>query len=112
MSTRYARQLGTARHLHANGRLWTVERANGDRTLGEVVNGAFFPGMWFGQPRLGFSSLDLAGYWRRRALTERNATYRIEFKRRCFEGIQHSRTMRVTHERLTEAREVYRIAAE
>jgi hypothetical protein len=112
MSTRYARQLGTARHVHANGRVWTVERADGARQIGEVINGAFFPGMWSGQPRLGFASLDVAGNWRRRALTEHNALYRIQFKRRCWESIEHSRAMRVTHERLTEAREVYAIAAE
>lgn len=119
MSTAYARHLGTARHLYANGRLWTIETIDGDRALAEVRrfehgdnphNYIHFP------PALGFGALETAAHWRGRALKERHAIHRITFKRRAWESIEHSRRMRVTRELLAETREArqasYSIAAE
>lgn len=109
MSTAYARRLGTAQNLKANGRIWTVERSCGDRMLAELNRGkdgglSFMPGFWKGQPRLGFATLEGAGYWRRRARDTRDAQHRALFKRRAIDAIFASREMRVTHELMLERR--------
>lgn len=111
MSTAYTRHLGTTRHLTANNRLWTVERSGGKKMLAEVNRSpegtlSFFPGMWSGQPRQGFGSLEGAGEWRRRAMDPRKKEHHRLFKNRCREAIEFSAQMRRRHELLIERREM------
>lgn len=112
--TRYAKKLGTQRHLTANGRLWTVERSQRARMLAEVTrteNGfSFFPGMWAGQPRLGFATLEGAGYWRKRAMVRRDRAHHALFKIRARDAIFASIEMRRTHELMVERREMLKEA--
>lgn len=111
MSTAYTRRLGTACHLTANNKLWTVERSGGKKMLAELNRGkdgglSFFPGMWSGQPRQGFGALEGAGEWRRRAMDPRKKEHARLFKVRAREAIEFSAQMRRAHELLLERREM------